>query len=569
MTAPQETSPARPPTTLVTSATVTSREPHEAPKDSLIRRRVPFLFSVRFGITAWYAGVLILTIALLGIGFRMLLIRSLEQDAEKRLWDSAESVRNQMTETTEIIPDEDGRGTYEIGQIEDFDIDPVVLSGVSVTVINVNTFEVPVSVGTWSNVVLRSDELDELLQTPRPDYIVRSIGGHNLRSLVYPVESNTLVDRETGQPQIIAMLFATESLATTNRILTQLNQVLLIAGLVGAGTASIGGWMLAGRALVPVKGIMKSAEDIANDRSAASLSRRLDVPRTGDEIAQLAETFNDMLDRIEQSFAAQRRFVADASHELRTPLTSIKGNIDVLRRQLDVGRPLDPQDIVDALGDVGRESARMSRLVDDLLSLARTEAGGASGSGEKGVVSLDVLASEAIRTAEVFVLGQQLTLEASEPVVLQANGDQLVQVMLILLDNALRHTPAGGSVTLRVSRDIDPDDKVACARIDVEDTGQGIDREHLPRLFERFYRAEDARDRDSGGTGLGLSIALSIVRSHRGWIDVASAPGMGTHFTVWLPLRTAQRHENTTAPSRRRRPRLFRPFRLFRRKTNG
>ncbi len=297
---------------------------------------------------------------------------------------------------------------------------------------------------------------------------------------------------------------------------------------------------------------MASAEDIANDRSAASLSRRVEIPATGDEIAQLAETFNHMLDRIEQAFAAQRRFVADASHELRTPLTSIKGNIDVLRRQLAAGRALAPEDIVDALGDVGRESARMSRLVEDLLALARNESAGYATTAGMHPTSLDVIAGEAVRTAEGLLHGQHLELDAPRAVTVTANGDQLVQVMLILLDNAIRHTPAGGTITLHVGQDTDPVDGVACARIDVEDTGHGIDPEHLPHLFERFYRAENARDRTTGGTGLGLAIALAIVRAHAGWIDVASAPERGTRFTVWIPCRPDSSDTDESAAARLR-----------------
>jgi signal transduction histidine kinase len=209
-----------------------------------------------------------------------------------------------------------------------------------------------------------------------------------------------------------------------------------------------------------------------------------------------------------------------------------------------------PTDIAEALGDVGRESARMSRLVEDLLSLARNEAQGYATMSDLDVVSLETLAHEAVRTAEVLVNGQTLSLEASEPVLVHGNGDQLVQVMLILLDNALRHTPEGGSVTLRISEDIDPVDEIRCARIDVEDTGHGIHRAHLPHLFERFYRAEGSRARTSGGTGLGLSIALSIVRAHFGWIDVESAPEQGTRFTVWIPQQNTSSDPDTESSSR-------------------
>ena len=513
-------------------SSTTSREQPDDARQSLIRRRVPFLFSVRFGITAWYAGVLILTIAVVGIGFRMMLIRSLDQDARERLESAAREVRQSVQE--QISPSR-GPGSY-IHLVPEFDSQPLQRAGVSFSVYDISSGRVLNSGGSYSSVWPERDDLPELLALKDAFYTTERIGEYTVRGLAYPVYSREMLDEETGKPVVIGMVFTTESLTSTTRMLSQMNKVLLISGIFGGGIASVGGWMLAGRALAPVNRIMTTAEDIANDRSAASLSRRLEVPPTGDEIAQLAETFNDMLDRIEQSFAAQRRFVADASHELRTPLTSIKGNIDVLRRQLAAGRALDPQDIVDALGDVGRESARMGRLVEDLLALARNEAAGYGSSAGMQVTSLDVLAAEAFRTAESLAKGQHMRLETPEPVVLLANGDQLVQVMLILLDNALRHTPPDGTVTLRVSEDVDPVDEVPCARIDVEDTGHGIDHAHLPHLFERFYRAENARDRHTGGTGLGLAIALSIVRAHAGWIDVESAPDMGTHFTVWIPL---------------------------------
>lgn len=527
-------------------STTTSRELPDDSRQSLIRRRVPFLFSVRFGITAWYAGVLILTIALVGIGFRMMLIRSLDQDARDRLESAAREVRQSVQEQVT-----GGPGRY-IHLVPEFDAQPLQRAGVSFSVYDFATGNIINSSGSYSNIWPVREDLPELFALKDPLYTTERVGQYTVRGLAYPIKSRELRDEETGEPVIVGMVFTTESLTSTTRILSRMNKFLLISGLFGGGIASVGGWMLAGRALAPVNRIMTTAEDIANDRSAASLSRRLAVPNTGDEIAQLAETFNDMLDRIEQAFAAQRRFVADASHELRTPLTSIKGNIDVLRRQLAAGRTLDPQDIVDALGDVGRESARMGRLVEDLLALARNEAAGYGSSAGMHVTSLDVLAGEAFRTAEGLAKGQHLRLEAPEPVVLLAYGDQLVQVMLILLDNALRHTPPDGTVTLRVSEDVDPVDEVPCARIDVEDTGHGIDRAHLPHLFERFYRAENARDRHTGGTGLGLSIALSIVRAHGGWIDVESAVDMGTHFTVWIPLREDALPDDTTAASRLR-----------------
>lgn len=518
-------------------ATTTSRELSDEPRQSLIRRRVPFLFSVRFGITAWYAGVLILTIAVVGIGFRMLLVRSMDAQGRNRLENAAEEIRANIQEQTFLSTSPTGYPDYEIHIVPEFDSQTLQLSGVSFSIYDTAT-GLPIDRGgNYASLWPPRNELPALLALKEPRYRTETVNGYPVRTLAYPIFSETMRNASTGEPYIIGMIFTAESLQSTTRMLDQMNRLLLISGLAGAIFASIGGWLLAGRALAPVNRIMASAEDIANDRSAASLSRRVEVPATGDEIAQLAETFNDMLDRIEQSFAAQRRFVADASHELRTPLTSIKGNIDVLRRQLAAGRTLTPEDIVDALGDVGRESARMSRLVEDLLALARNESVGYATTAGMHPTSLDVIAGEAVRTAEGLLQGQHLKLDAPDAVTVTANGDQLIQVMLILLDNAIRHTPAGGTITLHVGQDIDPVDGVACARIDVEDTGHGIDPEHLPHLFERFYRAENARDRSTGGTGLGLAIALAIVRAHAGWIDVASAPERGTRFTVWIPLR--------------------------------
>lgn len=514
------------------SATMTSRELPEDRNQSVLRRRIPFLFSVRFGITAWYAGVLIITLAMLGIGLRILLIRSLDSDAQQRLSSAAYDVRTQVTEQKS-----DDDSTYQLETSPSLDTRRILLSGVSVTIVDLTTGDVKLREGALSNLWPTDADIDQFSSESEPTLHTYRIDDYAIRGYTLPILSDNVVDPRTGVPLVIGIIFTSESLSGTTQMLGQLSQALILFGVIGGATASIGGWSLAGRALAPVNRFIESADVIAKDRTAASLSRRLDVPQTGDELAELGNTFNDMLDRIEQAFITQQRFVADASHELRTPLTSIKGNVDVVRRQLSSGREIAPQDLADALGDVSRESERMSRLVRDLLSLARSDGDPTRSITENDVVSLDLLAREAVRTAEVLVDGQHLILNSDKEILSHGDGDALVQVMLILLDNAIRYTPAGGTVSLTITEDIDPQDNVTCARIDVDDTGNGIDPEHLPHLFERFYRAEDHRARSYGGTGLGLSIALSIVRAHKGWIDVASTVGKGTNFTVWLPHR--------------------------------
>lgn len=512
-------------------STTTSRELADERSQNVLRRKVPFLFSVRFGITAWYAGVLIITLAMLGIGLRVLLIRSLDQDAEQRLSNAAYDVRAQVSEE----PVSGHNRLYQLSTQPTLDVQRILLSGVSVTVVDLTTEDPIYSNGPLSDLWPDEDYTEEFSTIHEPILDTYRIDGYSIRGYVYPIVSRYIQNPDNNVPMVIGLIFTSESLSGTTHMLSQLSQALLLFGIIGGATASIGGWSLAGRALAPVNRFMASADDIAKDRTVTSLSRRLDVPPTGDEIAELGNTFNDMLDRIEQAFVAQQRFVADASHELRTPLTSIKGNVDVLRKQIKSGRALKAEDLDDALRDVSRESDRMGRLVTDLLSLARRDSEPTRSGPNADVVSLNLIAQEAIRTAEVLVDGQDLILNSDEEVLTHGNGDALLQVMLILLDNALRYTPAGNTVSLTIREDIDPIDNVHCARIDVDDTGCGISADHLPHVFERFYRSEEHRARTMGGTGLGLSIALSIVRGHQGWIDVASTAGEGTNFTVWLP----------------------------------
>ena len=187
------------------------------------------------------------------------------------------------------------------------------------------------------------------------------------------------------------------------------------SGPSGSALAAWGGWVMAGRALAPLGRITNTAETIANSEGAVALSKRLDIPASGDELSQLAVTFNGMLDRIEAAFDTQRRFVSDASHELRTPLTSVRGNVDVLLRQVRSGRPVGQDDLVDVLGVVQRESGRMSRLIEDLLALARSDADGQGDLLKRDPVDLEVVAREAVRTAEHLVTGQHLALDIAGP----------------------------------------------------------------------------------------------------------------------------------------------------------
>jgi signal transduction histidine kinase len=505
-----------------------------------------FYRSIRFRLTAWYAVVLILVLAASGIALQMLLTRALAADVEDRLT----AAKNEIVRETNIFMGQEGTergGEPQRKKLLAFTpkLTNLQLSGLWVGVYIPETGEFQEAVGALSQVpvdVNAAIRQQDLLNVTSTQFGTVEVDDTKTRVLAHP-----FIDPADGS--IVKIVLIGESIGSQDQLISRINQVLQIAGAIGFALAVWGGWILAGRALAPVERLTRTAEAIGSSDGRVSLSRRLEVPHTGDELSRLATTFNAMLDRIEAAFTVQRRFVSDASHELRTPLTSIRGNVDVLQRQLRSGRPTDPEDMAEALGDVQRASGRMGRLIEDLLVLARSDIAELGSLLQPEPVSLDVIADEAYKTALSLVRGQRLSLAARDEVMVHGDGDRLVQVMLILLDNALRHTSEGGSVELRVSRAVDPRERVPCALIEVEDNGSGISLHHLPHLFERFYRSERARSRPSGGTGLGLSIALAIVRGHHGWIDVESAPGQGTRFSVWLPLIEYVAAERDTDPA--------------------
>lgn len=498
--------------------------------------QAPFHRSIRFRLTAWYATALILVIIALSFALHTLLVRTLTNEVESRLLNAVREIAPGI-ELAAPDPDPDAPPrTIDDLVLEPPSYDSVLLSGLWFQIFGRDQQPHHVdSAGALSEapadlVAALADS--DAFSVERRTYKTITVGGEETLVLVAPL---SLRVGET-QRVIIGWVVVGEPLGFRNAIIGVVGQVLRLFGVVGVVLAVGGGWLIAGRALSPVGRITRTAGTIANSEGAVSLSKRLDVPNTGDELSRLAHTFNTMLERIEMAFNAQRRFVSDASHELRTPLTSVRGNVDVLVRQLTSDRPIETDEIVQELHVIKRESSRMSRLIEDMLVLARSDSPNRGDFLRVRAVSLTSLAEEAFRTAHQFGNGQDLKLTAGGSVSLNGDADRLIQVMIILLDNAIRHTPTAGTVEMIVDKAVDATSRGLCARIRVRDTGSGISAEHVPHLFERFYRVEDARSRASGGTGLGLAIALTIVRGHRGWIDVDTVLNKGTTFSVWLPL---------------------------------
>lgn len=304
-------------------------------------------------------------------------------------------------------------------------------------------------------------------------------------------------------------------------------RLLLFAGVgLGVLATAIGAYVLAGRSLRPLTRITNTARAIGLD---SDLSQRIDPPPTHDEVRQLADTFNEMLVRLEEVFAAERRFVSDASHELRTPLTALRGNAEILLRQIEAGR-IDPDDLREGLGDIRDEAERMGRLVQNLLILARADVGWKP---ELEPIHLDQVVTDAARLVTPLVGKHTFQVSIDGEIDVVGNADQLKQLLLILLDNAFTYTPDDGTVGLTVRRNAD------VAEIIVQDSGPGIPPEQQERIFDRFYRGDVARAHGALGAGLGLAIAQWIVECHQGQIQIASPNEGGTVVTVTLPLADA------------------------------
>ena len=307
--------------------------------------------------------------------------------------------------------------------------------------------------------------------------------------------------------------------------------------------AGTGGWLLARRALRPVDQMTTTARRI----EAEHLAQRLDGAEVDDELGRLARTLNEMLARLEATFAQVRRFSADASHELRTPLTVMKGEIEVALRS-----PRDPAEYQRVLESALEEVESMTRLVDDLLLLSRADAGALRWEAEP--VELDRLVEEVAKEGEILGRGKQVRVKilGLEPLIAQGDSQRLKQLLRNLVDNGVKYTPPGGQVTLTLRavrhngseqnsqfaiRNSKLSESIGLwAEIIVRDAGIGIPPEALPRIFERFYRVDPARSREAGGAGLGLCIAKTIAEAHGGRIEVQSIPGAGSTFTIVLPL---------------------------------
>ncbi len=466
--------------------------------------------SIRARIAILSAFLTAIILAGIAVGVYYTLQRSLNQEVDNRL----NGVVSGVAKNTKIEPTLTGGTTVHIPQL-----DPFASPGLYVQVV------APDGRGLNNSYPDVSDVEKSYMDLPK-EVLQQNLSGNaqfyttSYHDVPVRVLSSPFYDPNSGQ--LLGTIQAVQPLTATLKTMRTL-RLLFLAGLgFGLMAAAVGAYVLSGRSLRPLSKITGTARQIGRSRD---LSDRIELPRTGDEVQDLAETFNAMLNRLDDAFTAERRFVSDASHELRTPLTALRGNAEILLRQVEIGA-VEKEDAIEILSDIRDESERMGRLVQNLLTLARADVGWTP---ELELVPLDQIAADASRLAVRLAGKHEFTFDIDDEVDVMGNSDQLKQLLLILLDNAFTYTPNESNVSLAVEAGDDDARMVVC------DAGPGIPAEQLDRIFDRFYRGDAARDKRAAGAGLGLPIARWIVECHNGKIAAESEIGKGTSITVTLP----------------------------------
>lgn len=456
-------------------------------------------WTIRARLTVWYAGVLTAMLIVYAVSTFIAVRHEFLEQLDERLHDDFEAAEGRLTRTP------DGRIDWTADPHQDgHDVDAKVYevwsaSGEQIHRSGAPTALPPLALGAtatsyaYDTVVAATGESWRTIAAPV------SVGGYNVVLRVSRVEERV---REE---------------------LSEVGTVLALGLPLVVGLAGVGGYVLARRALAPIDHLGSEARRITAER----LHERLTVPNQRDEIGRLAGVFNETFGRLESSFDQLRRFTADSSHELRTPLAVVRGIGEVA-----VAESRTPAQYKEAIGSMLEEVDRMSKLVETLLRLSHGDAGAIRLSREPhdlGQLARDVASSLAVLAEE---RNQTLSVDAEEGIV--AAVDRLVfrEALTNVLDNALKYSPVGGAIAIRAVRTDEG------ALISVSDQGPGVPPEHRARIFDRFFRVDDSRTRDTGGAGLGLAIAKWAVEIHGGQITVDERPGGGAEFRIVVPLDT-------------------------------
>jgi two-component system OmpR family sensor kinase len=467
--------------------------------------------TLRLRLTIFYTILLGITLIAFSAAVFLLLQNSLMREVDSVLLSSASEVENQiLANATERTLPGVSILTFDASPIREFKT-----PGIYIQILDVQ-----------AHIVAQSANLSGEIMPLNPDLLQAALAGES-----------TLTTTNPGRPAeplrvLTKPLIVTGSIRGIVQVGVSLYNVrltmrwmLLLLTLGVVGTMLIVAaviWMLTRRALRPLEAIANTAQYIG---SSQDLSQQLQIKAPNDEVGRLARAFNTMIRRLDASFSAQKQFIADSSHELRTPLTVIRGNLDLIKRD---PRPANRSE---CLAAIDQESQRMGKIVDDLMLLAQLDA---AQPPQCRTVALDEVVMQVYNQTRVLASDKRVLLGHINAVQVLADHDRLVQMLLNLVENAIKYTPAGGVITIECES---PDNAryEGLAVLSVRDTGIGIAPEHLPHLFDRFYRVDKGRSREQGGTGLGLAIVKSIAETYGGRVVVESVLGQGSVFRVLLP----------------------------------
>lgn len=460
--------------------------------------------SIGVRLAFWYMGLLAATIVILGASAYVLLTYSLQHELDNALQSVANALADRYVEGIEPSRSDSVEqlfrqffGFVPLNPYYEM-LDPVERR----PLLSNQKRRLPLSDAAWRNASRGIATFETINQAER----------YPIRILTRPVIINS---------RVVNLVQVGMSLERTYR--TSKNFLLILTTMlpVGIALAGIGGWLLARRALRPVQVMTQAARRI----SAFHLSERVKESGTGDELDQLARTLNETLERLDASFIQMRQFSADASHELQTPLTVLKGEIEVaLRSHREAG------EYKVTLESALEEINRMAKLVEGLLFLARADSGVLK-IDRQSVEIRDLVHDVQAEMSKTAVEGRvELICENTEPARVVGDPVLLRQLIQNLVHNGLKYTPEGGRVEVQTAL------ADGWATIAVSDNGEGIDPDEKDKIFQRFYRSARAKSQSDGSSGLGLSIVESIVKAHKGKIEVTSKLGSGTTFKVSLPI---------------------------------
>ncbi|MEQ8221649.1 MAG: heavy metal sensor histidine kinase [Candidatus Eremiobacterota bacterium] len=376
------------------------------------------------------------------------------------------------------------------------------------------------------NIVKKSSNLGDKIIYLREDLLGEALKGNlffqtlrldqniTIRFLTYPVKD--------WQGNVIYIIQVGTLLNEVQASLEKFSLGLMVTVPATLLLALLGGFIMAGRVLKPIEEINTTAKKI----NAENLAQRLHINNSEDEIGKLQITLNQMFDRLENAFSAQKRFTADASHELRTPLTVLKGEIEIALK-----KNRSPEEYKEVLESSMEEVDRLTNIVKDLLFLAKADNGKALLNIEE--IQLDTICDDTTKQIELLGREKKIHIEThiDRDIKIKGDADKIKQVLFNLLDNGIKYNKENGKISLMVTK------KENYAEIKISDTGIGIPSEDIPHIFERFYRVDRARTREIGGSGLGLAIVKWIIEAHKGTITVTSVKSEGTTFTLLLPYK--------------------------------